>query len=253
MKAKQITVLFFLSFCTLSCAKGQAFQFVLPDFYCNRIKNISQFMERFSRNEIPPMIDSNDRNLPYIQVISCFLIDSIRNQKEEVLEFAQKMVDDNVTLDLHAPNYHCELDCKVKYAGRSSIVTLSLEMEQTPDRGYCWAITQAKGDVLQMLPNRVSPTMHISPVDNDMEFHDLLEILETHPEDLRNYTYSRLSVDETSIFLALVATQQLKLESIKDMRYVFQAGGYEFKVRRVDRETNNNGWLIYHFSKDEGN
>lgn len=249
MRYKPLLVLFFL-FGFLHGAWGQALQFVVPDYYWNRIKNISQFMERFSRREIPPTVDSNNIELPYIQVISCFCIDSVQNQKEEVVEFVRHMVDNNITLNLHAPNYYCELKCKASYLGRPTIVTMSLVMEQTADSGYCWSIAQARGEALQLIPNSTSPTMRLSPIDNDLEFNNLFEVLETHPQDLLNYTHSTLSIDETTSFMALVATKQLKIKSIDDMQYIFNVGGYEFKVRCFNRETNNNGWLIYNFTKN---
>lgn len=246
---KNKTLLLIILFYTIPQAKGQDFQFVVPDYYWNRTKSISQFMERFNRHDIPPMMDSSDNNLPYLQVISCFCIDSVYDRKEEVIAFACKMVDSNITLDLHKPNFCCELDCKAMFKGRPTMVTLRLVIEQTKDSGYCWSIAQAKGEVLQIRPNRMSPAMHISPVDNDMEFIELFEVLNNQPRDLLNYTYSRWAVDETSTFMAFITSRLLIIESIKDMRYVFFAGGYEFNVKRVDRETNNNGWLICNFAK----
>lgn len=249
MKYKQLLLL--LLFWGIShSAFCQALQFVVPDYYWNRIKNISQFMDRFSRRETPPIVDSNNIDLPYIQVASCFCIDSIQNKKEDALEFVRRMVDNNVTLDLHAPNYFCELKCKATYAGQPTIITLRLVMEQAEDSGYCWSILQAKGDVLQLIPNKTAPSMHLSPIENDMEFNNLFDIFEKHPQDIINYTHSSLSVDETSSFMALVATKQLKIKSIDDMHYVFNVKGYEFRVRCINREKNNNGWLICDFTKN---
>lgn len=237
--------------CIIQQINGQAIQFQVPDYFWNRTKSISQFMDRFSRRDIPPMFDSTDINLPYLQVISCFFLDSVYTRKDEVMAFAKKMVDSNIVLDLHKPNYCCELECKATFKGRPTMIILALVMEQTVDSGYCWTIAQAKGKVLRLRPNRTTPTMHISPVDNDMEFVGLLEAIQSQPRDLRNYMYSQWSADETSAFLAFVSTGQMKIERIEDMRYVFYTGGYEFKVKQINRETNNNGWLIYDFTKYE--
>lgn len=250
MKIRGLLPLFLLLF-LFSEGKAQSVQFVVPDFYWNRIKTLDQFINRFNRKDIPTFADSSDSNLPYLQVISCFNMDSVRNQPDDVILFAKTMVDYNVTIDRHSSNYVCEIDCAAEYNSRPCQITISLLMEQGENGGYSWSIAKAEGDVLKMIPDRSSSGMYISPVDNEMDFYELFGVFEKNPEELRNYYFPNVPINETSIFLALVASRKLKIKSFEDMRYVFYVEGYEFNVGRFDRESNNNGWLIYSFEKNE--
>lgn len=231
--------------------RSQALQFVLPDFYTNRIKTIDHFMQRFNREDIPVFLDSTDAELPYKQIITCFCIDSVRHRGEDVIEFAHKMVNENVRLDYAMQNYYCELECSAKYGKESTTIIIRMVVEKSPQDFYSWVIADAEGEVLTVAPNRTSPKMKLSPADNERYFLDLRDVLNEHPDDILNYTFSGWTIDQTSTFMALVANKMLKMESIKNMRYVFDAGGYTFKVQCIDRESNNNGWLIYDFKKNE--
>lgn len=232
-----------------SFVHSQAFQFVVPEFYTNRIKTIDQFMERFNREETPTFLDSANPELPYMQVLSCFCIDSVRNQQNEVVEFVHRMVDSNVRLGFSVPNYFCELECNAIFNKKKTTVIMRMIIEQTQDGSYKWSIANAEGDVLRASPNRVSSNMRISPIDDDQYFLNLRDILNEHPEDISCYSYTGWTMDQTSSFMAFVANKMLKIESIKDMSYVFYIDGYEFKVRCLDRETNSNGWLICNLEK----
>lgn len=248
---KKNIILFLSLFLSTHLVFGQFFSSPEdPDYYLNRINDLGEFMDRFSRRQIPNMFDSSDANLPYLQVVSCFCFDSVRERKHEVEAFAREMVDSNITLGLHDSNYCCELTCGATYNNQNALIKLQLVMEQTADSGYCWAIANVRGEVLQMVPNRIASSMHISPADNDMHFVELFDVLESSSENILNYTCSNWSIDETSSFVALLAADKLKVKEIKDICYVFYVGGYEFRVRKINRETNNNGWLITEFKRN---
>lgn len=208
-------------------------------------------MQRFNREDIPPFLDSTDVELPYKQLLTCFNLDSARYRRDEVVEFARHVVDNNIKLDYAAPNYYCELNCKAKYGKQTTDVILRMIVEKSPQDYYSWVIADAEGEVLKVSPNRTSPMMKLSPADNERYFLDLRDVLKDHPEDILNYTMSQWPIDQTSTFIALVANGMLRIESIENLKYVFYAGGYTFKVQCFDRETNNNGWLIYEFTKNE--
>ena len=56
--------------------------------------------------------------------------------------------------------------------------------------------------------------------------------------------------DTLSTFLALVRSNQLKIESVTDIEFVFlQVPDYEFRVKHFERDSKNSGWLIDSFSK----
>ena len=57
-------------------------------------------------------------------------------------------------------------------------------------------------------------------------------------------------MDETSVFLADVYNGLLDIEYVKDLQFVFyQVPGYVFRIKFIERATNNTGWLITSFDK----
>lgn len=246
-KSKFSLLLFVLLLPELTYA--QALQFVVPDFYQNRLKTIDNFMQRFNREDVPTYLDSTYEELPYMQVVSCFCIDSVRQLQDEVIEFSHTMVDSNIQLGYSIPNYYCELDCKATFNKKKTNIILRMVVEQTPDGSFKWSIADAEGELLKASPNRISSTMRISPIDDDQFFLSLRDVLKDSPENILCYASSSWHIDQTSVFMSLIANKLLKIDSIEDMRYVFFAGGYKFVVQCIDRETNNNGWLICNFEK----
>ena len=228
---------------------GQAIQHVVPDFYVNRIKSIDQFMERFNREDLPVFLDSTEEDLQYKQVLTCFCFDSLRGQEEDVLKFARHMVDSNVQLGYAMPNYYCELLCDATVQKHKTTILLRMVVDTTSKGYHTWAIADAEGDVLRLLPSRISSELHLSPVDNSLWFPGLRDALERHPKDVMNYGHHSRFVDQYSVFMTMIANGLLKIEDIRDMSYKFDAGGYLFTVRCINRETNNNGWLICNFIK----
>lgn len=245
------TLLVWLTILLSHNVMGQVFSYQVPDFFRMRIKSIDEFMDRFNREELPPLLDSNDSELPYKQIVACFNIDSVRHRANEVINFAHRMVDSNIHISFESPNYFCELLCGAKYKGHKTDIILRMIVEKS-DNGYCsWVIADAEGEELKMIPERTSSSMRLSPIDNLQDFAELQQMFQDYPKDVANYLYHRWPIDETSVFVALVSHGILKIEEIKNIEYVFCEGGYVFKVKFFNRETNNNGWLIYDFLQYE--
>jgi hypothetical protein len=57
-------------------------------------------------------------------------------------------------------------------------------------------------------------------------------------------------LDPTTIFLAWIKSNALKIEYVHDLQFVFnQVPNYSFSIKYVCRENLNAGWLINDFSK----
>lgn len=247
---KRFIMIFLTSFFVAN-ATGQAIGFQVPDFFKMRIKSIDEFRERFNREKLPPLLDSTDTDLAYKQVVACFFRDSVINRANEVLEFTYKIVDSNVLLSYGDSNYYCELYCNAKYKGKKTPIIIRMVIEQDDKGYYSWVISDVDGDILKMIPERTSPHMRLSPIDNLQDFSELQEMLQSSPSDVSNYVKKTFRIDQTSVFMSLVNSRLLIIDGIVDMIYVFRAGEYEFKVKFFNNETNNSGWLIYDFAKYE--
>lgn len=233
--------------------RAQVFvEYEVPEYFTNRVKTMDEFMKRFNHRQTVQYLDSSVSDLHIQQIMSLFCFDSVRNRYEEVVDFANAMVDSNIRLSYSMPNYYCELRCHALYKKTPTEILLYMAVEHISDGDfYRWSIVGAKGDILKATPNRISSTMHLSPVDDDRNFLDLREMLEKHPEEVSAHTHTQWYADELSVFVTLVQTGMLKVDGIEDMQYVFNVGGYTFRVMCVDRKTNNNGWLIYDFFKHQ--
>lgn len=230
-------------------SSGQAFSSQVPDFFRSRIKSIDEFMERFNGEKLPSNLDSTDVNLSYKNKIACFFRDSVVNRADEVIEFAYKMVDSNILLSFGDPDYFCELHCNAHYAGKKTSIIIRMVVEQDERGYYSWAIADAEGDVLRMIPERKSPSTKLSPIDNMQHFSELQEMLHNSYTDIPVYLHKDVSMDQTSVFVSLVSANMLKVDEINEMIYIFNKGGYVFKVKFFNNKTLNSGWLIYDFKK----
>ena len=57
-------------------------------------------------------------------------------------------------------------------------------------------------------------------------------------------------LDETSVFLSDVYNGLLDIDYVKDLQFIFyQVPNYVFRIKFIERETNNTGWLITDFDK----
>lgn len=229
-------------------ASGQNLPFQVPDFFYMRIKSIDDFMQRFNRDKLPPILDSMMLD-PYEQLVTCFCLDSVSSRVNDVVEFAHYMVDNNVHLAYQDTNYHCELNCGALYMGQETSVILRMVVEKSDKGYYSWVISDAEGDVLKQIPVRSSPSMKLSPIDNLQDFSELQHMFDVAPFDVSNYICRRWTIDELSAFVALLSNGLLKITEIRDIQYIFHVGDYNFKVKFFGRETNNSGWLIYDFFK----
>ena len=249
VRTKKGVLVILIVLLSTSSVLGQAIQHGVPDFYINRIKSIDQFMERFNRDDMPGYLDSTDADFQYKQVLSCFCFDSLRGQEQEMLEFARYIVENDIQLGYEIPNYYCELLCDATIRKSKTSIILRMVVDTTSKGYHTWAIADAEGDVLRLRPTQISSELHLSPVDNSLWFPGLRDALERHPRDVMNYGYHTRSVDQYSVFMTMIAKGLLKIENIRDMSYKFDVGRYRFTVRCINRETNNNGWLICEFVK----
>ena len=88
------------------------------------------------------------------------------------------------------------------------------------------------------------------PDDHETNFMSLHRVTTEKDDLITCYMQKSYPLDETSVFLADVYNGLLDIEYVKDLQFVFyQVPGYVFRIKFIERETNNTGWLITSFDK----
>lgn len=214
-----------------------------------QVKLIEEFMVRFNRDVMPVVIDSFTENKEMKMLALLFDFNLMERRDKDVLEFVKTMLRDNVKLNFTDTNWSAEATCNVKYKKTEQKVTLVLRTEDIDRRMYKWVITQAVGDILALKPVRKSKSYKISPTDNELYFMQLADITKDESENILNYSQKAYHPDQTSVFFALVASGQLKIDYVEKIVYHFYTTHYNFDVSYFPREGTNSGWLISDFKK----
>lgn len=216
-----------------------------------RVKQIEEFMQRFNREAIPQQVDANDPNIAQKAIAALFEREFAESHRAEAVGFVQSMVRDSVRLDFTYDNWRAVARCAAKINKRPTTITLTLKTEYIGDGMYKWAIVSATGDDLALFPKKKSKYYVISPVDNEINFIQLNSITKHEPENILNYCDKDFEIDQTSVFYALVASNQLRIEYVEELTYQFFTDSHDFFVKYFPRETLNSGWLIYELKNKE--
>lgn len=213
-----------------------------------RVKQIEEFMARF----VHP-IDAEARPIPRLDDEKLFragienLVEKSYHQKHRALvsSFSDAIHKKRPRLRFTDDFWYAELDCGVKYKGKSQAIKLYLRVEHIDGLKYKWVLVSAKGDCLELLPKRSNPGLIISPVEHEVNFMSLVDLLNTAPADGMNYSFKNHQVDQLLVFFSLMRAGVLTFEGVRDIRYhFFQAPGYIFRVGHYERQGSNVGWLI---------
>lgn len=83
------------------------------------------------------------------------------------------------------------------------------------------------------------------PNDNEQFFQSVKKTTTETYKYIDDYVKKEYKADALSTFLALVRHNQLKIEAITDVQFVFlQVPDYAFTVKYFERDNKNVGWLI---------
>lgn len=212
-----------------------------------QVKQIEQFMHRFNRKEVPPIVDSSMSNRD--RAMLALLMDNklIETRSTEVMAFIDAMIDRKVQLKFEDTSWLAIAVCKATYQKKENEIMLVLHTEHITGNMYKWVISDAYGDILSLRPPSRSKNDKITPTDNELFFMQLPDITTRNYENILNYSRYGYAPNQTSVFFALVASGQLKVDYVTNITYQFSVGGYLFSVDYFSREGLNSGWLISDF------
>lgn len=223
------------------------------DQYLARVKMIDEFMARFNceekRDDIPEAYSDSISNILLLFDLSKY---KSKDDREFVAakNFVSHVVASKSILKYEDTDWFAKIKCHGKLGQKKVMFNMFLCVEERDSAMYKWAISNVEGDIFSNSRNNSHKELFIMPNDNEQFFQSVKKTTTETYEYIDDYVKKGYKVDALSTFLALVRHNQLKIESITDVQFIFlQVPGYAFTVKYFERNNKNVGWLIDSYTK----
>ena len=215
---------------------------------------MDEFFDRFNGKEGHPAIAKNDKNYRKKNLTLVFdgkIFKSKEDPKfKELQNFTDSVISKDICINYSDSTWFAKAVCHGKLKGKEVDFTLYLNVEHRKENMYKWVIAKAEGDVFKLKPSLKSDKIMLMPDDHETNFMSLHRITTEKDDLITCYMQKGYPLDETSVFLSDVYNGLLDIEYVKDLQFEFyQVPGYMFRIKFIERETNNTGWLISSFNK----
>ncbi|MEL6674436.1 MAG: hypothetical protein AAFR61_19665 [Bacteroidota bacterium] len=150
-------------------------------------------------------------------------------------------------LDFHGGEWFAEVQTTFMYQGKSELVTLFLELEESKV-GSKWVFTNVffapftKLFATTMPDGKVIPFLH--PLSHELDFMNLLKVFRNQDE-VSLYAEKAYQPDYLTLFLYEIKKGNLKFQTVNQVKFhFFQIEGWYFELKDIQRSGPNRGWLI---------
>lgn len=256
---KRLVVIAILCIETL-CAMAQSVLFKTLDReqYLSRVKLVDEFMARFNGDEKRSDIKNSDNET---NILLLFDLAKYKSKTDSgfiaAKEFASHVVENNVKLNYEDKDWYAKVKCHCRLGQKKFVCDMYLRFEERDSGIYRWAISNVDGDIFKTSRDMPHDELFIMPNDNEQFFQSIKKTTTETYKYIDDYVKKGYKADALSTFLAIVRFNQLKIESVTDVSFVFlQVPDYIFTIKYFGRETKNAGWLIdecRHLTADEKN
>lgn len=222
--------------------------------YDSRIKLVDEFFDRFNGKEGHPDISRKDKDYRKKNLMFVFNGRMFKSKEDakfkELQNFINTVIEKNISINYSDTTWFAKAVCHVKLKGKEVDFTLFLNVEHRKEDMYKWVIAKAEGDVFKLKPSLKSEKIMLMPDDHETNFMSLHRITTEKDDLISCYMQKDYPLDETSVFLSDVYNGLLDIDYVKDLQFIFyQVPNYVFRIKFIERETNNTGWLITDFDK----
>lgn len=214
------------------------------------VKQIDEFILRFNLKELLIQPNQNDQ---YERVNRILLFDKSYYRDNTVFlnDFLGSVEKQNTVLSFYDSTWFAIADCNVTFKGKKDKITLILRTERVKDDIYKWSITDANGDILELIPKTQSDRLRLLPTDNEVNFMSLQSVTTSNAQNITLFNEGGHINDRLSVFDCLVYNKLLKIDNVQELTYCFtQVKGYKFYVKNYLRDGKNAGWLISDVQKE---
>lgn len=224
------------------------------ELYDSRIKLVDEFFDRFNGKEGHPDISRKDKDYRKKNLMFVFNGRMFKSKEDakfkELQNFINTVIEKNITINYSDTTWFAKAVCHGKLKGKEVDFTLYLNVEHRKEDMYKWVIAKAEGDVFKLKPSLKSEKIMLMPDDHETNFMSLHRITTEKDDLISCYMQKDYPLDETSVFLSDVYNGLLDIDYVKDLQFIFyQVPNYVFRIKFIERETNNTGWLITDFDK----
>lgn len=245
--------LFLTAICFIANAQIMSNQ-LNKGLYDSRIKLVDEFFDRFNGKEGHPDISNKDKYYRKKNLMFVFNGRMFKSKEDEKYKELQNFIDtviaNKTNINYSDTTWFAKAICHGKLKGKEVDFTLYLNVEHRKEDMYKWVIAKAEGDVFKLKPSLKSDKIMLMPDDHETNFMSLHRITTEKDDLISCYMQRNYPLDETSVFLSDVYNGLLGIEYVKDLQFVFhQVPGYVFRIKFIERDTNNTGWLITSFDK----
>ena len=222
--------------------------------YDSRIKLVDEFFDRFNGKEGHPDISRKDKDYRKKNLMFVFNGRMFKSKEDakfkELQNFINTVIEKNISINYSDTTWFAKAVCHGKLKGKEVDFTLFLNVEHRKEDMYKWVIAKAEGDVFKLKPSLKSEKIMLMPDDHETNFMSLHRITTEKDDLISCYMQKDYPLDETSVFLSDVYNGLLDIDYVKDLQFIFyQVPNYVFRIKFIERETNNTGWLITNFDK----
>lgn len=245
-------LLFIIIFVCAGAIKASAqtgiFELLNREQYLAKVKLIDEFFARFNgeelRNDLGPEYSDRESG-----VLLLFDIAKYKSKNDSgfvaAKAFAHSAVNSGVKLNFEDKNWFAKIKCHGKLAQKKVTFNVILCVEERDSAMYRWAISDVEGDMFSNSRDKAHEELFIMPNDNEQFFMSIRNITTESYKFIDDYVKSGYKVDALSTFLTLVRSNQLKIDAVTDVEFIFlQVPNYSFTVKYFERQNNNAGWLI---------
>ena len=216
--------------------------------YLAKVKMIDEFFARFNgeeiRNDLAPEYSDRESG-----VLLLFDIAKFKSKNDSgfiaAKTFAHDVVYSGAKLSFEDKNWFARIKCHGKLAQKNVTFNMILCVEERDSSMYRWAISDVEGDIFKNSKDKPHKELFIMPNDNEQFFMSVRKTTTESYKFIDDYVRHSYHADALSTFLALVRSNQLKIDAVSNVEFIFlQVDGYIFTVKYFERESKNAGWLI---------
>lgn len=216
--------------------------------YLARVKMVDEFFARFNgeekRKDMPEEYSDSISN-----ILLLFDLSKYKSKSDSGFvaaeNFAGHVVASKSLLRYEDANWFAKIKCHAKLGQKKTVFNMFLCVEERDSAMYRWAISNVEGGIFLNSRDNPHKELFIMPNDNEQFFQSVKKATTETYKYIDDYVKKKYKADALSTFLALVRHDQLKIEAITDVQFVFlQVPDYAFTVKYFERDNKNVGWLI---------
>lgn len=248
MKTCALTFLLVCAGIINASAQTGMFDILNREQYKAKVKLVDEFFARFNGEEL-----RNDLGADYSNresgVLLLFDIAKFKSKNDSgfvaARTFAHDAVQSGAKLNFEDNSWFAKIKCHGKLGQTKVTFNMVLCVEERDSGMYRWAISDVEGEIFNNSRDKSHKELFIMPNDNEQFF---MSVRKTTTESYRfidDYVKHSYHADALSTFLALVRSNQLKIDAVTDVEFFFmQVPEYVFTIKYFERENKNAGWLI---------